>query len=200
MISQTLGRKWNMRSQYNLWLALIVMVSSTQADENLHREQDQHQHGRGLLNIVVQDKILALSLEIPAINVVGFEHEPHSPAEQEIVDRALNTFAEGKTIFAVDEAASCQLVRHNASLGNVRSTHPHGSSEIQDDNPEEAHSELHVEYEFHCEQPQEIQRIGTTIFTRLPHLEILEVQVVTARTQKRLHLDPEDPTFSLTPD
>ena len=100
----------------------------------------------------------------------------------------------------MDEAASCQLVRHNASLGNVRSAHPHGSSEIQDDNTEEAHSELRVEYEFHCQQPQEIQRIGTTIFTRLPHLEILEVQVVTARTQKRLHLDPEDPTFSLTPD
>ena len=46
---------------------------------------DAHVHGEAELNIVIEGRELLMELESPSFNLVGFEHEPQSLNQQDLV-------------------------------------------------------------------------------------------------------------------
>ena len=65
-----------MRKQFASTFALVaisLLMTSARAEED-HRELGPHVHGHGTLNIAIEDKRVSMELEVPGMDIVGFEH------------------------------------------------------------------------------------------------------------------------------
>ena len=91
--------------------ALIVMSPVMQADEPI-RQLGVHAHGKGTLSLVVDGKALEIELTSPLMNIVGFEHAPHSAAEKEVYDQAIDWLKSPDNVLDLS-AAACEVTRVN---------------------------------------------------------------------------------------
>ena len=79
-----------MRKQFASALAFVAMsllMTSARAEED-HRELGPHVHGHGTLNIAVDDKAVSMELEVPGMDLVGFEHAASTEDQKAAVDKA----------------------------------------------------------------------------------------------------------------
>src|SRR5688572_20559368 len=92
------------------WMVVSVMgvaASATTAQD--FEQQGVHEHGRVTLNIAVEENTLAVELEAPALNVVGFEHEPGTDEQRKIVSDMVVLLQSGQGLFGVPRSAGCKL-------------------------------------------------------------------------------------------
>jgi len=196
--------------------AALGFQSSTfqaRASEVEHREHGAHAHGHGMLNIVVEGSELAIELELPGVNVVGFEHEPGNDEQRQAVVEAIALFKRGELLFVTPDAAGCRADEAEVTLagerhheGEDRSGQEPGKVQGQDQQStqvheeQEAHSELHAEYRFHCQAPAELDHMELRLFGHLKKLDDIDVQIVTPTLQTATELDPDHTTIRLTGD
>ena len=65
------------------------------------------------------------------------------------------------------------------------------------DHDEEVHSEFHVEYEFHCDNVENLTEIQVNLFETFPGTETLNVQLLTPDQQTAVSLDKDNITIEL---
>ncbi len=80
-----------------------------------HRHLGAHVHGHGRLNIAIEDKTMSLELDVPAADIVGFEHEPKTPEEKSALEQAKATLANGLSLFTPSAEAQC--TQKSAAVG-----------------------------------------------------------------------------------
>ena len=202
-------------------LASVMLAGAAfAASDGEHREHDAHEHGHGTLDIVVEGEELVIELRIPAVNVVGFEHAPRDDAEREAVRQALVPFGDGASVFLLPAAAECEAEGAETEIfsmehedeqaedhGHKDDSHDHGDekhdtdehAEHEGDAAEEAHSELHATYRFHCHAPDRLDRIDVRAFEHLRDAEELDVRVVTTTAQLAMELSPDSTVVELAP-
>jgi hypothetical protein len=73
--------------------AVAVLAFAASAEEQ--RQLGAHEHGHGHLNIAIEAKSVAFELEVPGMDIVGFEHEPSTPEQRAAVAQAKATLAGG---------------------------------------------------------------------------------------------------------
>jgi len=100
----------------SVWiLAFAIMLaaasSRTQAAEQRHH--DAHEHGVAHLNAAVEGTDLHLEFTSPAANIVGFEHEPRTPAQKEGVRNAIEKLKDGSKLFIPSPEAQCRLSKYS---------------------------------------------------------------------------------------
>ena len=161
--------------------AVLLPLHGTDASgEADRREARAHEHGHGLMTVAVDGKDLVIELELPAVNVVGFEHAPETDEQRRRVDDALDTFGRGDALFVPAAAAACSVEHVDVKLAGMslegEEAHAHGSKG-------EAHSDLHGEYHFRCERPGELGSLEVRVFDHLRDVEELDVQIVTPTVQ-----------------
>lgn len=103
------------------------------------REMGAHEHGHGALNIAIEGNTLAIELEVPGFDIVGFEHAPESDADKAAVEEALAKLSEPLRLFVLPEAAGCQVSEMLVEL--------HGEEHHEDHEEEHDHDEKHEEHE-----------------------------------------------------
>ena len=101
-----------------LGCALLAGVALAASDDG-HREHDPHEHGRGMLDIVLEGEELVAELRIPAVNVVGFEHAPGDDAEREAVREAVARFANAAAVLVPTADADCELEDVEAEIAGT---------------------------------------------------------------------------------
>lgn len=146
-----------------LMTSVFALAASNLAAEEM-RQLDAHMHGDGLLTIAVEGNTLAMELESPAMDIVGFEHEPSTDEQRAVVAAAQETLSSPLDVFVLPEAAGCEVI--NASVKHLfGDEHDEGEHEEHDetsDHPEEmAHGEqpeFHAAYELNCAEPGAITR------------------------------------------
>jgi hypothetical protein len=77
-----------MRSLPVLALMLTTTPLSAQFDEPM-RQHEAHVHGEATGSLSLDARTLTLSLELPAYNLIGFEHAPDDANQQAVLDRTL---------------------------------------------------------------------------------------------------------------
>ncbi|HEY7378118.1 MAG TPA: DUF2796 domain-containing protein [Steroidobacteraceae bacterium] len=162
-----------------LALGMCLAAASAQAFE-----QHVHEHGRAFLNVAIDGTRLTLELDTPAINVLGFEHAPHSDAERQAVDRALGWLQSGRELFLVPGAAGCRFV--HTTLEPPR----WGSAAHEDHAGEEEHADYHATYEFECAHMEQLAWIDVRLVDRLMPGVKTEATVVTPTLQTQRTLMP----------
>jgi len=165
-----------MRSQRPLFLFLVLCLSPypvLMADE--HRQLASHVHGEARLDIGIEGQDLVLELESPAMDILGFEHEPASEAEHKKAHEAEEQLRSADALFTLPENAQCKLTAAEVKAGGGTHEHEKGG--------EEGHRDFDAQYAFRCAGgvPGWIE---VRLFDAFPSLHRLHVQLAGPKGQK----------------
>ncbi|WP_417258966.1 zinc uptake protein ZrgA [Celeribacter sp.] len=125
--------------KYSLSLFALVAALPAVAEETRH--MDAHVHGVGSLDIAIDGTTVAMTLETPGADIVGFEYEAKADEDRAAIETALATLSAPLDLFGLPEAAGCSVVSAKAEL----------ESEAHDDHDhdEHAHDEDHDDHDDH---------------------------------------------------
>ncbi len=212
------------RTLASIAVGCILMAGPAAAAEQDRREHDAHEHGHGTLGVVLDGEELLVELRMPAFNVVGFEHEPSTDAQRRAIDGALEAFGDGAAMFVPSAAARCELEASEVDIGGIvhedhddeghddehgekhaakdhgdehHAGHDEAGHDGDDEDDGEEHRELHAEYRFHCDRPEQLEQLEVRAFDALRDVEEIEVQIVTPTRQAALELEPDEPVIEL---
>lgn len=144
-----------------------------------------HEHGVATLQIVVDGNALQANLEIPAHDVVGFEHAPSTPAQRATVEAALAQLQEAGRVLAPTPDAGCVVATTQVEAAPGRDAVEPQITHAQD---EETHAEFRLAWTLRCAQPAALDGATTDLFTLLPDLEQLRVQVMGPKGAREMRL------------
>ena len=158
-------------------IALLVLgIAFAQDEEGTFVEEDAHEHGAALLNVAQEEDVLSVEFISPAVNIVGFEYQPGTAEEEEMVETAITDLADGAALFAPSSAAECVLLaadvegmeEHSEEHGDEHGDEEHGEDhddeehgdedhgdeEHGDEHGDEDHDEEHAEGEEHGDEAE----------------------------------------------
>ena len=161
--------------------AIAVLVASTLsvfAEES--RELGAHEHGHVTLFVAVEGQAVAMELEAPGENIVGFEHAAETAEQKGAVEKARAALADPLALFAVPAEAGCTVASADVEL------HSEGD-----------HNAFEASYALACTAVAAIDRIETKLFTLYPSIEEIEVSYATAAGQGAAELTADSPVLSL---
>ena len=109
-----------------LFLTTTLLFASPALADDL-RQLDAHEHGTGALNIAIEGTVLALELEVPGFDIVGFEYKAKTDADNEAVSVGLALLSDPLGLFALPKAAGCSVTSADAELvmGGNHEGHEH---------------------------------------------------------------------------
>lgn len=187
------------------------------------REMGAHEHGSGVLNVAVEGNAIAMELEVPGFDIVGFEYEAESDADKAAIETALATLGDPTALFALPDAAGCSVVEASAELHEEEhdhdEAHDHDDHEDHDehaegdhdnheehaegdhddhDEHEESHAEFHAEYLITCDAIENATRVEILYFNVFENAEQLNVQLVTDKGATSSTVTGDAPELDLT--
>lgn len=201
-------------------LAGLFLVSAQAATvaQAEHRELGPHQHGHGRLSIAVEGSTVAIELETPGMDVVGFEHPAESEADKKAVADAKAKLSDPLSVLGVPTAAGCSVKAAQVAFGE-HSEHDedhhdaksaegeHGGSEgrgdkadadgHKDDHDGHEHSEVRATYTLACKSPGALTGLSFRYFDMFPGAQELDVSVVTEKSQGTFEVTRDKPQLAL---
>ena len=190
---------------------VIAMVIATPAAT----AQSVHVHGRGQVDIAIEDDRVYLALASPGADIVGFEHAPRNAAQKAAVAAALDKFGDPAKLLRFTPAANCRLIRAAAELETDDDHEKHGADEDghkheheheheheshqqdEDHVSEKSHGAFVAEYEFACSQIDALAAIEFTYFAHFGNAQALEIVLIDGRGQRREEISRADPVLRL---
>lgn len=169
--------------------AMLAAVVAALSPTNPLRAHDEfethhaHEHGVATLSIAFENQRLDLKLESPAINVVGFEHAPHSSAELELTTKAATRLGEAAKLFVLTAAAGCRVVSAVVSPPEWKSAGKH--------------ADYDASYEYECSKPQALTTVDVRLFDALQPGTKIRAQIVTTTSQSALELTRDNTLIKL---
>jgi hypothetical protein len=186
-------------------MALAATVSAVAYAEE-HRELGPHVHGHGNLNIAVEDKRVSMELEVPGIDIVGFEHDATTDDQKAVVEKAKAQLAQPLAVFKLPAAAGCTVADAKVAVeaehhhdGDADDDHDHdqAAGEDHDHDEHEGHKEFHVTYTLDCAKPASITSIDFDYFKLFASAHDLTVNIVTAKAQNTYNVTRDAPSLDL---
>lgn len=192
----------------------LSCLSTTAGAEGEVRQLGAHEHGHGKVAVAIEKGRVAMELEVPGMDIVGFEHEPSSKEQHEQIASARKALHDDVLkLFALPAAAACKLVAATVAIeaGEHEDEavdgygHGHGDHAADKRNMEakpekhvggeehEGHNEFRASYEFACAAPDRLTGIDFGFFARFPGAEELDVTVLDAKGQKEYEVSRETP-------
>ncbi len=178
-------------------ITLLFMPILAKPAETEHREHGAHEHGHGVLGIVIEENDLAIEFEVPAINVVGFEHDPSNEEQRHAVENAIALFKRSEALFLLPETANCRISKTEVAMSREEH-HVKEKPSDQKNSAHDIHSELHAEYLYHCNSPEKLKSVNVQLFDHLIGASEIDVQIVTPTRQMATELTPNDTVVKFT--
>jgi hypothetical protein len=144
------------------------------AEEDAFEEHHAHEHGVASLEVAVEASRLVLQFRSPAMNLLGFEHQPRSAQDNAAVARALGLLRDPVAQFQPSIDAGCRVVKSEVTPPDWR----HSSE----------HSEFFASYEFTCLRPAALQDLDVRLLQHLDADMKIEAQVASPTGQHSAEL------------
>lgn len=170
-------------------LALLgLFCGPAQAHDHSHDHRhthnpSAHQHGIGHLDLVMEGQQLTLMLQIPAEDLLGFEHAPRTPAEQEQLTAVQATLNNPQKLFTFAAKAQCRL--ESSELHSGLFANP---PRVADDAQAVEHADISAHYQFHCAEAGKLREMEVMLFQQFPGSEKLLLQAITPSGQSGAEL------------
>ena len=168
-----------------------------------------HTHGEGTLQVLQAGSDWQLVLQLPAADVLGFEHKPDSTAERHQFEKAESTLSHFKDIFSID--AKCSVVdttmespwqeatEHKSDHLEANEHNQHGHHDEHEVHKKEdkhaTHSDFRVAYLLTCESP--ISEVEVTGFVFWPSVSMLRATWITQTNQQAFIIKASEPSFEI---
>ena len=159
-------------------------------DEDDNREHGAHEHGAATLTIAWSGNELAIDLETPAYNVVGFEYAPTSEGDIAQLDESVAALEAGD-LLQLSPEADCTVT------SAVVQTDLSEAANAEEEEEEETHSDIDVAYTVQCQNPDNLESLDASgLFARFPNFEALQVQWISDTQQSATELTADNPIVS----
>jgi hypothetical protein len=168
-------------------LPVAIVLATLPATAPAH--PSPHVHGMAQLQLALVEQALEIELTSPALDLLGFEHAPRTPAERERLAAALAQLRDIDRVVELPAAARCTPEPARIDAGHEHE-HEHEQSE---------HRDITVHYRFHCAAPQRLTRLKLTLFATFPAIERVRSEWLTAGAQGAKLLMATDPQLPLQP-
>ena len=188
-------------------LSASAIASPAIAAEGDHRELGPHEHGVGNLNIAVEGTKVSVELEVPGMDIVGFEYVAKTAKQKAAVEKAKKQLQAPPAIFKFPAAANCATQQVNVAIESEDHDHDHDHDHAKGDtgaedgrkaaDAREGHSEFHVEYTFECKVPDKITAIEFGYFRTFTSARKLNVTVITPKGQSKFEATRDKPRIDL---
>lgn len=176
-----------------LTLALLSPLShaATAEKPHAHGSLAPHEHGTARLDVALEGRTLALDLDSPAMNLVGFEHAPSTDADRAVIAKAREQLGQPLQLFNLPTAAGCSVTRMDLQsplFGNAApepAGHDHDHDHDEDSGTgHHEHSDVEGHFQFQCEHPEALQGLDLSrFFKTFPATHKVLVQGITGNGQ-----------------
>ena len=175
----------------------ILFASATplHAEQQNHRQHGAHEHGSARLMLAIEGNELEMELISPAMNLVGFEHQPANPQQRKAVYQAIDTLKAADRLFILPKPATCTLQKVEVETGLAADGHGHGHDENRQGKA--SHAEFHAHYHFRCNNIAELKQIDVQLFSHFPATHELDVEMITGSGQKAVELNHDHHKLTL---
>ncbi|MGD8909039.1 MAG: DUF2796 domain-containing protein [Chromatiales bacterium] len=176
-----------------LSISLFSVSGQLYATESEHEQHEAHVHGEAQLLIALEGDTLEIEFLSPAMNIVGFEHQPQTETQADAVEAAIDTLKQPHLLFSLPSAAKCDPVTIEVETPlSKHDAHAHEHA-----HKEESHSDFTSHYHFQCGDISRLDRIEIELFKRFPGTHLIEVQSISNNGQQKIDLTPEHSTLEL---
>jgi hypothetical protein len=161
-----------------IFLGCISSASIAEDEHNHdgeHREVEAHEHGTAELNWVMEGQKLSVSLQSPAMNMLGFEHRPQNEHENQKLSLLLTTLTSPDNVI--------ELMGGQCTLSSVNITNPFATkasddklNHVSSDESDDKHNDIIVAYNFLCQQPLELETFNIKLFDTFEGFELIHAQ------------------------
>ncbi|MBT2968422.1 MAG: hypothetical protein B6D72_08065 [gamma proteobacterium symbiont of Ctena orbiculata] len=167
------------------FLAICLVVCSTllHAAGSDSEQHEAHVHGEALLLIAIEGDALEIEFISPAMNLVGFEHQPANAQQEQAVEAAIGSLRQPDLVFSIPSAAKCVPV-------SIEVESPLAEHGDHHDHEGEAHTDFTAHYRFRCSAISYLEMIDVKLFKQFPGTEVIEVQSISKRGQQKIDLTP----------
>ena len=179
-------------------IPLFFIVNSAFAAEDHIRHHTAHQHGLVEVNIVQDNERLLFEIDAPSVDIVGFEHTPHSLREKNSVKNAINILEDASNIFDI-LPKSCQIENTEVQTSlrpnnNSEHHHEHGNEYSESHSQ---HTDFNIQYIYLCKKTTQMKNIKTDWFQHFPTTKYIQVNMMLDQHQQSLKLNKSSPLISL---
>ncbi len=122
---------------------LLWHVSGRGVEAQTQRQHDAHVHGAGTLNLVQEGNRVHIELEIPGMDIVGFEHQATSASQKEAVKKAVAILKQGNSLFRMSAAAKCTLDKAEIDVAMMGEAHQGEDHHDKDHHDKDHHDKDH---------------------------------------------------------
>lgn len=185
--------------------AVSIVLTAARADEE-RRELGAHVHGHGTLNIAIEGNRVAMELEAPGMDIVGFEHGAQSDAQQAAVEKAKAELAQPLALFKLPNTAGCSSRDVKVEIETEHEDDDHAKAEDHDqtrhadgdhDDENGGHNAFHATYALNCAKPDSLTSITFDYFKSFAGANGLTVNVVTVKAQSKYEVSRDKPNLDL---
>ena len=203
--------------------------SATQAaaDPSATRSADSHVHGGAELALAVDGDTVAVELDTPLYNLLGYERAPETAEQRREVERVESRLSDPATLFAFNAQAACEAqapATPVALFGEAGEGDGHDADHSHDDDHDDDHSADHdhddghdheddhdghagdtshrdavLSYTFACARPEALRSLEVGLLAAFPLMEELDVVYLGVDTQKSAELSGSQTTLDLRP-
>lgn len=151
-------------------IALLVLsvAGGTAGADGMHAH-GKHVHGEVTVNIALEGRTLALEIDAPAAQTLGFEKSPRDDRERAAVKAVDDWFRSGRNMLGVPPAAGCRLTKAEFTPPKLGG----------------GHADYRGSYLFDCAAPQALAWVEIWALRRMQGLEKAEVNLVTPAGQRQ---------------
>lgn len=152
----------------SLWFVLGNAYAETQKSTEIpvyeeHEEHGAHEHGVAKLSIAIGTEGLEITLDSPAVNMVGFEHIPTTDDDKKKMKDTVDKLEAGDDLFALDAAAECEL-KDTEVLSAL-----HGDDMEKSVLPDaDEHNDVSVTWSYACAKPAALKTVDVKLFSAFP--------------------------------
>ena len=144
------------------FISLLFISSLVNAEETRHA--NAHVHGLNNLTMVLSQNQIAITYEMPIIQLYE-EHEEHEEHEElAIKNESLKAFENHLQLFEFPIGAECELSSFKSELHNVST--------------EGDHKDIELSYEFYCNEPNLLNGIQINAFERFDGLQMVNFDAI----------------------
>ena len=217
-----------MKTSTHMTMALASLLITLPSHHATASELDAHEHGSATLDIAIDNNIIEMKFESPAVNIVGFEYATEDEQQLLLINEAENNLSNFDVIFQLAGDTSCQIIKSSASWvteheegHDDHDDHEEGHDDHEEghDNHEEGHddhddheaghddhgeaaeaehAEFIAEYRLECNQINNVAAIDVNLFEFFPGIADLDVQVIYSKGQIKQELDANNTLIKLT--
>ena len=125
-----------------------------------HRELGTHVHGAASMKLVLENSLVNITMSIPGMDAVGFEHPAVSADEQAILQKALTHLQNPDALFLLSKSADCHLLNGTVETALLNKEAKPGT-----------HADVDISYQWQCKKPEELKQVSVQLFTHFEHLQ-----------------------------